>query len=203
MKNVFNIISIISLVAVIILFLLFFKTKTKTQTINETKIVDTAGVSQKVAYINTDSLLLKYDFYTVLKDSIVGIQKKHESDWQKRSTQFEKDVAEFQRKVKLNSFLSQESAAQQEQEMYRKQQELMQLKDQMSMNLANQEQAMQLRLYDSVVSFLKVYNADNRYKYILNTTSYGGEILYANPVDNITDTIASLLNERYKKSKAK
>jgi outer membrane protein len=203
MKNVFNIISIISLVAVIILFLLFFKTKTQTQTINETKIVDTAGVSQKVAYINTDTLMLKYEYYTVLKDSIVGIQKKHEADLQRRSSQFEKEVAEFQRKVKTNSFLSQESAAQQEQEMYRKQQELMELKDQMSMNLANQEQAMQLRLYDTVVNFLKVYNADNKYKYILNNTSYGGAILYANPVDNITDTIASLLNERYKKSKAK
>ena len=203
MKNVFNIISIISLVAVIILFLLFFKTKNNNQAQNITNIVDNAGVSQRIAYINTDSLLLKYDFYTILKDSIIGIQKKHEGDLQRRSNQFEKEVAEFQRKVKLNSFLSQESAAQQEQEMYRKQQELMQLKDQMSMNLANQEQAMQLRLYDSVVNFLKVYNADNKYKYILNNTSYGGTILFANQQDNITDTIASLLNERYKKSKAK
>lgn len=203
MKNVFNVINIVCLVAIIILFLLFFKSKTNIQPQKITNIVDTSGVSQRIAFINTDSLLLKYSFYNVLKDSILDIQKSHEADLQKRSKQFEKEVAEFQRKVQLNSFLSQESAQQQEQAMYRKQQELMELKDNMSMNLASQEQAMQIRLYDSVVNFLKIYNADNKYKYILNNTSYGGAILLASESDNITDTIANLLNERYKKSKAK
>ncbi|HBF87183.1 MAG TPA: hypothetical protein DDX39_00970 [Bacteroidales bacterium] len=200
MKKGLIILNVVLLIAVAVLFYFHFSSHScgkPSEKPNNT--LNAENTSEQIAYINTDSLLLKYNYYNFLKDSILGVQKNLENELQKKNSKFEQDVAEFQRKVQLNSFISQESAQQQEQEIYRKQQELMTLKENMTMQLAVLEQNMNLQLYDSVVNFLKIYNADNKYKYILNNT-YGGTLLYAAQADNITDTVSSMLNERYKKN---
>lgn len=204
MKNISLALNVVLLIAVAILFYFHFSSKNcskGSETLNNDKVVENINTSERIAYINTDSLLLKYNYYTFLQDSILGVQKKMENDLQTKSSKLEKEVAEFQRKVQLNSFISMESAQQQEQDLYRKQQELVQFQESLQMQMAVLNQNLNLQLYDSVINFAKIYNADNKYKYIINNT-FGGTLIYGAPADNITDTIVSLLNQRYKKGQA-
>jgi len=56
-----------------------------------------------------------------------------------------------------------------------------------------------MQLLDTVTNFLKIFNKDMKYRYILNS----GSFLYGNEGLNITDTITSLLNSRYKSKETK
>ena len=100
---------------------------------------------------------------------------------------------EFQKKIQNNSFLSQESAQRQEQELMEKQQNLYKLREDLSNELMVEGQNLEKQLLDTVTNFLREFNKDGKYRYILNSASF----LYGNSYLNITDTVTSLLNSRY------
>jgi outer membrane protein len=127
-------------------------------------------------------------------------QKQLEQEFGKKQTAFENEAAAFQRKVQANSFLSLESAQQQEAELYQKQQQLMNLKDDLSAKLMEQEQAMTKQIHDSIVNCVNIFNKSNKYKLILSNT-FGGTIIYGDSTLNLTDTIQSILNSRFPKKK--
>jgi outer membrane protein len=59
--------------------------------------------------------------------------------------------------------------------------------------LAEETQVLNKQLLDTVTNFLKQFNADKKYAYILNRAA----ILYGSDAMNITDTVVFLLNKRY------
>ncbi|OFX60077.1 MAG: hypothetical protein A2046_16500 [Bacteroidetes bacterium GWA2_30_7] len=206
MKNLSLIFSIIALVGVITVMIMAHNGHSKkSESKNEsTKIYfnDSTGTSTRIAFINTDSLLLKYNLYNELKDKLLSHQKELEAEFGRKSSTFEKEAAEFQRKVQNNSFLSLESAQAQEQEMYKKQQDLMELKDNMSNQLMTKEQEMTGQLFDSITKVVKEFNADKKFNYIINN-NLSSTLLYGEENFNLTDTIASILNSRLKQESAK
>ncbi len=112
---------------------------------------------------------------------------------------FEKEAQEFQRKVQLNSFLSEESARRQQQELIMKEQNLYKLREDLTVQLAKESQELEKQLLDTVTNFLKEFNANHTYDYILNKAA----MLYGNDALDITDTLVYLLNKRYEASKAR
>jgi len=196
MKNLSLIINSVLFVAVVVLFLLHFNSnsckKESSKKVNQKKI-DNINVKDDIAYINVDTLLKKYKFYDELESKLLEKQKGMESDLNRKSAAFEKEATEFQKKVQNNSFLSQESAQRQEQELMAKQQNLYKLREDLSNELMKESQGLEKQLLDTVTNFLKEFNADCRYRYILNSATF----LYGNEGLNITDTVAGILNERY------
>ena len=93
--------------------------------------------------------------------------------------------------------MSQESAQRQEQELYQRQQDLMNLRDKLTNDLAMETQKMQKQLLDTVTLFLQEYNKKLGNVFIYNAASF----LYADTRYDITDTVAKMLNARYEKSK--
>ncbi len=203
MKNANIIFNIVLTGAVIVLFLLYFNKKSASNSSNPKKVNDTSVTNNqsvsssdlKTAYVNVDSLLNNYKLYSDLQDKLAAKQKQMEATINQKSVQLQKDAAEFQQKVQTNSFLSMESAQQQEQALYQKQQDLMDLKDKLSNDLVVESQKMQKQLLDTVTNLLKEYNANYGYTFIFNS----GSFLYNDPSYDITDTIANLLNNRYQK----
>jgi outer membrane protein len=116
-----------------------------------------------------------------------------EAGLNQKMSAFEREAGEFQKKVQNNSFLSQESAQRQEQELMEKQQNLYKLREDLTLELQKEGANLELQLLDTVTNFLKEFNKDRKYRYILNSASF----LYGNEGLDITDTIASLLNARY------
>jgi outer membrane protein len=203
MKNISLILNAILFVAVGVLFVIQFTCKNSCSPDDSKKKAKKdsllANVKEDIAYINVDSLLNNYKFYEELEGKLMDKQKTMEADLNRKMAAFEKEANEFQKKVQNNSFLSQESAQRQQEELMQKQQNLYKLRDDLTLELQKEGQNLELQLLDTVTNFIKIYNKDMKYRYILNSASF----LYGNEGLDITDTITSLLNSRYHSKETK
>jgi outer membrane protein len=194
MQKIQGIVLSVLTLAVIALFVLHFTSKpTKKEESRIKTKSDSTQIASDVAYINVDSLLKKYKYSVALENRITERQKSLENDLNTKMAAFEKEAQIFQHKVQNNGFLSQESAQRQEQELTAKQQNLYKLRDDLSQQLAEETQVLNKQLLDTVTNFLKQFNADKKYAYILNRAA----ILYGSDAMNITDTVVFMLNKRY------
>jgi outer membrane protein len=106
------------------------------------------------------------------------------------------EMSEFQRKLEANAFLSRERAEQEQSRLLKRQEDLRELDGQLSQQLMQVQQKMSEQLRDTINSFLKEYNKDQKYQLILSNTS-SDNILYATEGLDITPEITDLLNKRY------
>lgn len=194
MQKVQQIILFVFGIAIIALFVIVFTKNKNLSSTSFSKINDSLMLRvHKIAFVNLDSLLKKYKFYEVLEKKLIDKQKSLENDLNRKLAAFEKEAQEFQRKVQTNSFLSQESAQRQEQELMMKQQNLFKLREDLTNELAQESQNLEKQLLDTVTNFLKEFNANKKYDYILNKAA----MLYGDEGLDITDTLVKLLNSRY------
>ncbi|MFM2290245.1 MAG: hypothetical protein RIS29_58 [Bacteroidota bacterium] len=197
MKNLSLIINAVLAVAVIVLFWLVLggsKTNPVAQQIVSGK---TTGKVSKlpIAFINVDSLLLNYQFAKDANESLIKKQEDSRLTINTRARQLQTEMAEFQRKLENNAFLSRDRAEQEQMRLQRKQQELQQLDGQLSKQLLGVQQKMSEELRDTINKFLKEYNKDHKYEMIISNTS-NDNVLYAEKAYDITEEVTKLLNER-------
>ena len=76
------------------------------------------------------------------------------------------------------------------------------LEQRLAQDLITEQQKMNMRLRDSINSFFEFFNADKRYKLILSNTD-ADNILYAEPMLNITSEVVFVMNQRYRASQQK
>ena len=151
-----------------------------------------AGSSNmKIAYVEIDSLLTKYNFWNDLNEQMIKKEENIRTTLNEKGRKLEKEAQEFQRKYENNGFINQERAQQESQRIQKQQQELA---------AENQKNSLQMR--DSINSFLKVYNQTKGYDLIISNTGFDN-LLYANPAYNITNEIVEGLNARYNPSAKK
>ena len=108
----------------------------------------------------------------------------------------EREVADFQRKLQSNAFLSEQRAQQEAQRLQKQEAELNELNNRLTNELMMEQQKMNSQLNDSIHEFLKEYNAQKKYEFIFSNTM-GDNILIANPKYDITQEVLELLNKRY------
>ncbi|MDR2836257.1 MAG: OmpH family outer membrane protein [Bacteroidales bacterium] len=188
------IVSIISVICLIIFFIIGNEKSTNKGEILTNKNVENTPT---MAYVNTDSLLLNYKYSIKLQEDLMTEQKKSEANLKGKYQQFEVKYNSFMEKARLGSFLSQASMDSQQQELAAEQQKLQQLEESLQQKLMEKQATLNVELLDTVVNFLKEYNADNRYSVILNKAV----ILYGNEGMDITQEIIDKLNLRYEKYK--
>ena len=70
------------------------------------------------------------------------------------------------------------------------------------MQLAEEEQVKLRLIHNSIIEYLKEYNADKGYHLILSNT-FGGPLLYGNPANDITKEVLEGLNKKYAADKKK
>jgi outer membrane protein len=80
-----------------------------------------------------------------------------------------------------------------------KEQEITKLDQELSAKLAEIQQANQKQLIDSLINYLKVFNADMKYDYILNSA----DILIGPESKNITKEVLNKMNVRYQAANSK
>ena len=153
----------------------------------------TANTGMKIAYVEVDSLLSNYNLAKDLNEKMLTRQENARATINEKGRQLEKEVAEFERKVKNNAFLSQERFEQEQQRLLKKQQELQAYAQQLENELLQEQQKMLIQVTDSITNFIKEYNKDGRYEAILNNSS----VLYIKPEYNITPEVTRILNKRY------
>ena len=162
-----------------------------------------AGTSaMKIAYVEIDSLLTKYNFWNDLNEQMIKKEENIRTTLNEKGRKLEKEAQEFQRKIENNGFTSRERAEQEQARLLKQQQELQDLQQKLTEELAAENQKNSLQLRDSINSFLKVYNQDKGYDLILSNAGFDN-LLYANPAFNITNEIVEGLNARYAPSAKK
>jgi outer membrane protein len=197
MKNISLIVNAVLGVAVIVLFILVLGSK-KNSSVPGIQFGgdSTLTVKLPIAYVNVDSLLLNYQFAKESNETLMKKQEDSRLDLNVQARQLQNEMAEFQRKLENNAFLSRERAEQEQNRLMRKEQDLQQLNAKLSQELMEVQQKISEQLRDTINAFLKEYNKDKKYEMILSNTG-SDNILLANDGYDITQEVIELLNERY------
>lgn len=164
-----------------------------------TSSVATGTTDIKIAYVDIDSLLTRYDFYLDLSKEMLRKEENSRLYLTEEASKFQKEYEDFQKKIQNNVFSSQERAQQEQQRLLRKQQEIQELNDRLSRELSLENENNSLKISDSIQSFLKEYNSDKGFSIILSKV--GDNILLIDPAMNITNDVVNGLNELYRSKK--
>ncbi len=203
MKRVNLIINIALVIAVGVLFVLYFTGKKKSGPAQiEEKLVENNSTGKgEMAYINIDTLMNNMDMFFDVRNKLIDKQKSSEAELNSRSKDFEKEATDFQEKVR-KGLVTRSRAQEIEQELYLEQQNLIGFKDKLSLELAEEEQVMNRQLIYYITDFLKEYNKEKKYQFIISN-SLGGPLLYASDKQDITNDVVEGINAKYAKEREK
>ncbi|MEN8118367.1 MAG: OmpH family outer membrane protein, partial [Bacteroidota bacterium] len=152
-----------------------------------------SGGGLKIAYIKADSVILNYNLSQDLHDDFTKKQEAYTTEYGNKRQNFEKEAAAFQEKLQRGGFLTEQRAVQERDRLVGKEQEIVKLDQELSAKLAEMQQANNQQILDDIMEYLKEYNNESKYDYILN----GANVLIGDEAHNITAEVLKVLNERY------
>jgi outer membrane protein len=199
MKQLSLILNGVLIIAVGVLYFLHFSAGNK-QSPSTAQAVNANAEGVKVAYINMDSILLKYNLSVELNEALLGKKENMRSKLEKDMKDFEKEAQLFQDKLQRGIFLNQQRAEEAQQKLVMRQKELQNLEMDYTNQLAQDQGRMNTQLFDSVTNFINSYNADQKFDIILGH-QLGGNMLYGADQLDITQDILKGLNEAYTNKK--
>ncbi len=195
MKNLSVILYVVIFLAIGGLYVLHF-TGDKKNSQAETVASVPAGA---IAYVNIDSMIVKFDMFMDRRDELLEKQKTAEAELNSKGTQYEKGARDYQEKVS-KGLVTRATAAQMEQSLLQQQQELVNLRDQLQSNLIEEEQVMNRQVIDYITTFLEKNKSDYNYQYIFGK-SFGSTVLYSDSTLDITQKVLDALNRQYQTEK--
>ena len=197
MKNLSSVLSVISFICVCVLFGLYFKDKKSGSATRINNVASTTTPpSGKIAYVDMDSLELKYDFFKVKNDEF---KRKEEAIKSELDMAYQKMVAysnEMQEKQKAGTLTEADGVAAGK-KIEDMKESFLTRKQTLSDQLQKAQEEFAKYIKNRLDSFLTVYNKDKGYDFILSV-SQGTTILYENKALNITNDVAKGLNEMSK-----
>lgn len=180
--------------------MLFFTQCTKEQgakeNTNETNAAATAEAkSIKIAFVDIDSLLAKYEFSIILNKEMLRKEEDMRMKLSEKAKALQADYDDFQKKLQNNVYATRERAEEEQARILKQKDALEKLEQRLIGELSAESQKNNITLHDSINSFLKSYNAEKKFDLILSRV--GDNLLYANDALNITEEVINGLNARY------
>jgi outer membrane protein len=169
-----------------------------TSTPSSDSTVTATALAEKIVFVNSDTLLEKYEYFKEIRTTLEDKAKKAQADLQARSTAFQREVADYQQKAPTMSGSDREST---EERLARKQDELARYQQNASNALAEEEMNLNEKLYGKITDYLKLHAKDNGYKFVLTYSTSSPSVLYADESLDITQQVLTALNDSYKKEK--
>jgi len=170
--------------------------ETKPETTKTDSAAVAASASEKIVFVNQDSLLTKYEYYKDLKVKFEGKTKNAQSDIQSKGQAFQREVAEYQKNA---GTLSADQRKATEERLGRKQQELQTYQQNAGGALQNEQATETEKLYDKVADYLKTYAKGKGYKMVLTYSKGNSAILFADESLDVTNEVIKGLNAEYSK----
>jgi outer membrane protein len=193
------IIEVILVIGLTVLFILFFTSRKTTMHSAPIALQKATGKSVKVVFINIDTLNNQYLFVKKLKTDLEATGQRLESEIMSEQAAFEKEATTFQKQVAANE-IPEDKAKIMYDALMQKQQALADKKEKYTQQVGEKEQAMHVTLLDTVTNFLKRYNRNYNFDYILGYAN-AGQILLATETLDITEDVVSELNKEYMEKK--
>lgn len=202
MKNLSLILNAILILAVAALFYLHFSSgKTSGPNSSKTPMAAFEGTGNGIVYVNIDTLLSNYAYFQDLQDEFADKQAELEAELNNRGRQYEAGALDYQNKVQ-KGLVTRREAADMEQQLMAAQQQLLQYRDELTMQLSEEEQVSNRKLINRIMEYLVEYNKEYNYQFIFSN-SFGDNVLFANHQLDITKDVLTGLNEQYAKEKAR
>ncbi len=197
MNKIQIVVDVVLVAAVVALFAIFFSNKPAKGTAEPAAVI-ASGEALPVAYLNVDSLLTNYTFAQDASERLMQKQEDARLKLNTKARSLQNEMADFQRKLDNNAFLSRERAEKEQQRLIKKQQDLQDLEAKLTEDIMLENQMLNKQLADTLTQFLQTFNADGRYQIILSNTAKDNVLMAADQYD-ITDEVVAGLNKRYKK----
>lgn len=150
----------------------------------------------KVAYVEVDTLLAKYNFCVDLNEAMIKKSENVRATLNQKARELENQRDEFQNKYQNNAFASQERAQQEYNRIVKLEQDLQTLSDKLQTELATEQEQNSIQLNDSIKSFMKDYIKTHGYNFVFTNTGLDN-LLYADQAFDITQEVVEGLNARY------
>lgn len=162
-----------------------------------TKTESTAG-TPKFAFYNSDSVMLKYEFYKVTKKDLETKQRLLQADFSTRQTQFENSVNSFQNSA---GTMTASKIEETKQILAKKDQELREYGQTQEQGFIKQSQDLNEKMSNNIAENVKKYAEANGYTFVFaySKASVALGLVYAQDSYDITNDIVKALNEEYKK----
>jgi outer membrane protein len=167
----------------------------KTEKTNKT--LSSGGL--KVAYINTDTIMAKYQMAIDMEAALQTYQKNLQKELEAKVSKFQSDYENY---LKNGANLTLTQQKQTEQDLTKRQQELPQLEQKMMLDLQERQASDNKKMLDAVYAFIKDYNKKHQnFDVILSKSYIGSPVLYIDEGMDITNEIIEGLNKEYEEYK--
>ena len=163
-----------------------------------TKTETAVSEADKIVYVNSDTLLSKYQYAKDITAKMESKGKAAESDLVAKGQAFQREVQQYQ--AQANSLAADQRAAT-EQRLQRKDQELKAYQQNAGAALQNENAKEQEALYNKIADYLKNYSKTKGYKMVLTYSKGNANVLFADESLDITAEVVKGLNDAYAKEK--
>ncbi|WOK08826.1 OmpH family outer membrane protein [Imperialibacter roseus] len=200
MKNLSTVLSVVLLAAVAVLFYLVLSNKSASSDPEVASLdssIDRISGDLSIAYVNSDTLLSKYEYFKDISSDLEKKRAKLESEYRNRAEGLQREIQNFQNTAQ-NMTMNQARAK--EEELTVKQQNLYQYQQTLGQQLVEEETKLNEQLYNAVSGYLSEFSGSNKYHLVLTYTK-GSGVLYADKRLDITDEVIKGLNKSYLQSK--
>ena len=196
MKQLSLALNVILLVLVAILFYLHFNSEKKKAVVTTTKpVASSSAMQDQIAYFDMDSLQANYKYFKDAEAQLKSKQQSITAELTGLEREYQKKMGEWQQKGPTMSQAEADAAQREKARMEQKYQTRRQVLEE---GLAKQSMDINKDIKLKIETFLKEYNKDNRYAYIL---AYMPELIYyRDSTNDITKDLLNGLNDSYKKT---
>ena len=193
MKNLSLGLNIVLIIAVAFLYYLHFSGKNKTEngpdsSPEKIKIVPVSAGG--IVYVNSDSLIDQYDLFKTKRKELESSQDKIKNELKIQGEKLQHDIEEYQQTA---GGMTDQQRKTKEEDLTLRQQQFVSRRDEALARLDKEQEKSQEELYDKIGKYLKEFNKDKNYQFILGYQK-GGGILFANDSLNVTRQVIDGLN---------
>ena len=149
----------------------------------------------QIFYVQIDTVLANYDMAIDLADELERSFASSDAEFATQQNAYQQEVTDYQDRYN-RGLLTRSEATNIEQELYTKQQQLLELQQSLSDELTEQQTVMNRQLIDAIMRYLEENSQNYNYRYVLGA-SFGGNVLYAHEGLDITQSVIDGLNEAY------
>lgn len=194
-----NAVLLLGLIGIYIIHFTGMGTKSKVNADATEPLIKEGGLT--VAYVNTDTLLAKYQYAIDMEQELLAYKDQQEAYGRQQMEKFQNDYQDYL-KNGANMTLSQQQAK--EAELKQRAEKMSTLEQELSAKILERQMSENTKLLNAIFAYVREYNAANQqFDIILRKTFNDSPTLYLNPAMDITDEIVIGLNEEYKQVKGK
>ena len=192
-----NAVLLLGLIGIYIIHFTGVGTKSKVNADATAPLMKEGGLT--IAYVNTDTLLAKYQYAIDMEQELLAYKEQQESLGRKQMEQFQNDYQDY---LKNGASLTLTQQQAKEEELKKRAEKMSTLEQELTAKIMERQMAENTKLLNAIFAFIREYNTENQqFDIILRKTFNDSPTLYLNPAMDITDEIVNGLNEEYKNLK--